>query len=220
MSVVVDIDLRSLLAPARNQGQRPTCLAFAVTAAHEASRSCIDYLSTEHLFCRGVQRFHRDPRRSLNQVSVARALHEDGQPDETAWPYSEAIPHLAMWAPPATIKTLYKATIVFSRRTVDEVRSVIQAGAPVVLVVSVTMAMYRPDTEGIVRPGPTDVTTACRHALVAVGSGHTSDGSAYLLVRNSWGSSWGDQGHGWLRDPYLAAHLQDTGVIHGEGPAE
>jgi C1A family cysteine protease len=216
MSITVDIDLRSSLGPARDQGRRPTCLAFAATAAHEASRSSTEYLSVEYLFYFGVQRSHRNPHRGLNQVSVSTALKEDGQPRESAWPYSLATPQPSSWHPPHITETLYKSTLVFSSRAVSEVHTLVRGSILVVLVVSVTTAMYGPDDQAVIRARPTDTTTANRHALLAVGSGHASDGG-YLLVRNSWGPTWGDQGHAWLPDSYLAANLRDSGIISKGG---
>ena len=216
MSITVDFDLRSSLGPARDQRRRPTCLAFATTAAHEVSRTSAEYLCIEHLFFFGVQRSHRNPNRGLNQVSVAAALKSDGQPRDAAWPYYDSTPDPASWRPPRITETLHKATLVFSRRTVADVRALVGASRPVVLLVSVTTAMYTPGVDGVIRPGPSDAKTTNRHALLAVGSGHASDGH-YLLVRNSWGLTWGDQGHGWLHDSYLAANLHDTGIISQEG---
>ena len=82
---------------------------------------------------------------------------------------------------------------------------------------TVTMAMYSPDEDGIVRSEDTDVVAAHRHALLGVGSGHVVGLGGHILVRNSWGAAWGDSGHGWVAEPYLAAHLQGTGVITSSG---
>lgn len=216
MSICVDTDLRSLLGPARNQGPRPTCLAFAATAAHEAGRHASCYLSTEYLAFHGAQRSHCTPERGLSPESVAEALEYDGQPEETVWPYSTKMPDSPTWAPPTTTYTSYRAHIRFSVRSVSEVREMVGRGAPVVLIMSVTTAMYTPDAEGVVRPSPSDELMPGHHALLTVGSGHAEDG-AYLLVRNSWGRAWGTQGHGWLPEGYVAAQLHRTGLIHNAG---
>jgi hypothetical protein len=210
--MTVDIDLRQMLGVARDQGKRPTCLVFAVSAAHEASRSSTDYLSTEFLFFTGAQRSHRDPRRGLSTTAVREALSSDGQPVETAWPYQADSPIPSSWKVPPISEPAYKATATFMVRSVAEVRDVLGNGKPVLLIVSVTTAMYTPDSNGIIRRGPNDSVTAGRHALLAIGSGHLDD-DEYILVRNSWGLRWGDQGHGWLPDSYLLQQLQTTGVI-------
>jgi C1A family cysteine protease len=213
--MTIDVDMRSSLGPARDHGARPTCLAFAATAAHEASRASDEYLCVEHLYYFGVQKSHRNPNRGLNQASVVAALKEDGQPLEPEWAYSQTTPDAATWRPPTVKGPLYKTTLAFSPRVVNDVHALIRASIPVVLLVTVTTALYRPDAEGVVQTGPSDATTG-RHALLAVGSGDTTAG-CYLLVRNSWGPTWGDQGHAWLPDSYVAANLRGTGLISTEG---
>jgi C1A family cysteine protease len=47
---------------------------------------------------------------------------------------------------------------------------------------------------------------ARRHAVVAVAAGH-QDTSRLLLVRNSWGPSWGTGGHAWIAEKYLASRV-------------
>ncbi len=94
----------------------------------------------------------------------------------------------------------------------SDIRNILHAGRPVLLVIAITIAMYSPDQDAIVRARIGDSVTTSRHAVLAVGSGHADDGE-YILVRNSWGLRWGHAGHGWLHDLYLVPHLQTTGII-------
>ena len=212
MTIVIDTDLREKLGDARDQRQRPTCLVFAASAAHEASRTTSDYLSAEFLFYSGAQRSHNDPARGLTEAALAEALQHDGQWDEAAWPYLLETPETKNWKPPAFATSAHRAVLEFSPRTTTQVRKVLNAGKPVLLVLALTLAMYAPDEHGVVRARTTDTVTTRRHAVLAVGSGHADDGE-YILIRNSWGPGWGQSGHGWLQTTYLTPQLQTTGVI-------
>ena len=41
------------------------------------------------------------------------------------------------------------------------------------------------------------------HAIVVVGSALSKTNEKYYLIRNSWGSAWGDGGHCWLSEGYI-----------------
>src|SRR6267142_2067212 len=100
MSVRIDADLRTKVGNVRDQRTRPTCLVFAVTAAHEVARQASEYLSTEYLFFAGVQRSHRNPNRGLSTNAVTEALRDEGQPVESSWPYLQMPPDAKNWKPP------------------------------------------------------------------------------------------------------------------------
>lgn len=210
MKMKVDLDLRKGLGVVRDQGSRPTCLAFAASAAHENKRSMSGYLSTEYLFFHSVQRSHREPNRGLTVAALTAALAGEGQPLESECPYRHN--PLTRWSPPMINGPIFKATIAFSQRTIAEVHQALSVGTAVVLIVTLTVAFFRPDLDAVVRLQAGDRTIGSRHALLAIGSGSSQDGQ-YILVRNSWGSKWGDKGHGWLSDAYLAAQLRETGVV-------
>src|SRR4051794_17516599 len=122
MTVQIDIDLRAELSPVGFQGPRPTCMAFATTAVHEQYRGKKKGLSVEHLFYAGAQRSHKSPRRGLSEIAVTAALGNDGQPTASAWPYQ--LPEVKTpWTPPPAKHVMYKATLLFQERSLDEVRN-------------------------------------------------------------------------------------------------
>ncbi|MCY3985410.1 MAG: hypothetical protein OXE85_16005 [Roseovarius sp.] len=50
------------------------------------------------------------------------------------------------------------------------------------------------------------------HAMVVVGRG-TFNGDPIMLLRNSWGANWGNNGHAWVRESYLEPRLASAFVI-------
>jgi hypothetical protein len=106
--IVVSVDLRSEFGPVRDQGPRPTCLAFAASDVHAGLRPGWVSLSCEYAFYHSQRRAGRPPSRGALLSSTLDALREDGQPEEIGWPYLPATPtDPASWAPPATVGTLF-----------------------------------------------------------------------------------------------------------------
>jgi hypothetical protein len=56
MGVTIDCDLRSMFGPVRDQGARPTCLAFAASDAHAAVRPDWVPLSCEFAYYHALKR--------------------------------------------------------------------------------------------------------------------------------------------------------------------
>lgn len=59
--IIVLVDLRASFGPARNQGARPTCLAFAASDTHAAVREGWVPLSCEYAFYQAQRRAGRPP---------------------------------------------------------------------------------------------------------------------------------------------------------------
>src|SRR5574337_269695 len=108
--VSISVDLRSKFGPARNQGSRPTCIAFATSDLHAASRSAkFIALSTEFLFYHSVQRSPmKNPAKGVSLSAIGTTLKQEGQPIETDWPYLSVLPNpLSAWKPPSGL-TVFK----------------------------------------------------------------------------------------------------------------
>lgn len=86
--VAVKCDLGSLFGAARDQGDRPTCLAFAASDAHAALRAGWEPLSCEYAFYQAQRRSNRPPKVGARLPDMLDALRDDGQPQEKDGPIS------------------------------------------------------------------------------------------------------------------------------------
>ena len=207
MNVVMTIDHRSALNPVRDQGPRPTCLSFATTTAHEHARGSRVPLSPEYL------NYFASATLSSSGVlfgDIARALEDLGQPTEVDCPYHPKGLPLGWQTPSAA--ALYRRSSQARTPSADQVAATMTMGGLPVLGIALPQPFYTPTSPWVIeRDGP----VRGRHAVVAVGLGQNSS-KRYFLIRNSWGSSWGDAGHAWVDDAFLARHLKDVLTLAGE----
>jgi hypothetical protein len=206
--ITVSVDLRASFGSARNQGPRPTCLAFAASDAHAALREGWVPLSCEYAFFQAQRRANRMPNTGALLPSMLEALRKDGQPEESSWPYVLATPaDAASCAPPREIGKLYGRNGAIATHSVDRVIQELDQGRPVIVLTMLSRAFYQRSPQGVIDPAPNEQPEPNRrHAVVAVGHGKI-DGQRAVLVRNSWGLSWGDAGYGWLTERFLGPRI-------------
>jgi hypothetical protein len=206
--IAVSVDLRTQFGPARNQGSRPTCMAFAASDAHAGLRTGWAPLSCEYAFYQAQRRAGRPPSAGALLSSTLEALREDGQPEEGGWPYLPATPADATsWTPPAEVGVLFGRNGVNSVHSLDRVIGELDQRRPVIILLMLSRAFYARNPRGVVDPAADEAPEPQRrHAVIAVGHG-TVDGQRAILVRNSWGPTWGDAGHGWLTERFLSPRI-------------
>lgn len=199
-------DLRDRFGTVRDQGHRPTCLAFAVSDTHAAIRGAWDPLSCEYLFYHAVKRSGGSPHSGTTLVHAFEALEWEGQPRESDWPYLKDVPDdLSAWLPPTGNPELFRRTSETVRPMFNEVWSEVSDGTPIVVAISLSQAFYLVGDTGIIDVSES-LDKANRHAVVAVACGHYKE-CLFLLVRNSWGAAWGIDGHAWLSERYLSPRI-------------
>lgn len=194
-------DGRDAAHPVPDQGQRPTCLAMAMTGAHEHAGKatghpgylCAEYLhwaSGNHPGGRGIP------------AAATAALRIDGQPPADQWPYAETTDDTdAGYAPPAQVVGPFaRRTTAHQRLDFDNLVDALRAGRWPILGLRVTDAFAAPG-KGIVLP---DGPGRAGHAVLLVGAArvtgdglapHLAEGDRLMCVRNSWGTQWGQDGH-------------------------
>ncbi|MDE1918650.1 MAG: C1 family peptidase [Sphingomonadales bacterium] len=215
-TIEIEVDLRERFGPARDQGPRPTCLAFATSDNHAGLRAGWQPLSCEYLYFHAQRRAGRLPGQGAVLPAMLEALRGDGQPVEAGWPYLDASPPEGdAWKPPIEVGSCYGRVGVASQPDVSGVRSMLSLGHPIVVLSMLSRSFFRP-VDGAVAPVPGEQPEPSqRHAVVAVGHGRV-DGEPATLVRNSWGPGWGLDGHAWLTDAFLAPRIFATATLMEE----
>lgn len=212
ISVDVLVDLRPRFKPVRDQLKRPTCLAFAMSDAHAATLGLTHLLSVEYLYYHAVQATSsRDPRKGVGLPPITVALTTQGQPHEQSWPYLAQLPRdLSTWKPPAGCGQIWSSPTTLQQEPVGSICASLNANVPVVVAMTITTSFHTPNDSLISSVGPGNTTG--RHAVIAVGHG-VFKAERLVLVRNSWGSGWGDSGHAWVAESYMQNRIIATATI-------
>src|SRR5665213_1890306 len=206
--IAVSVDLRAMFGPARNQGPRPTCMAFAASDAHAGLRDGWAPLSCAYAFYQAQRRAGRRPTTGALLSSMLEALHKDGQPEEEGWPYLSATPTDATsWMPPTDVGSLFGRYGEKFAHSLAHVIGELDQGRPVIILLMLSRAFYARNPQGVVDPADDETPEPQRrHAVIAVGYGAV-DTQRAILIRNSWGPTWGNAGYGWLTERFLGPRI-------------
>lgn len=210
--ITTQIDFSASLGVARDQGQRPTCLVFAGSDLNAAAKG-VAHLSAEFL-CYYAAKLAGDwrPGRGFQMDHVLGAVCAPGQPLETLYPYQQDSHDTPLTEPTGEFELYASPSARRQDMTAAEVVKHLTGGKPVGLVVQVCQALMAPK-DGVIDFDPF-VLPDQYHAVVGVGVGicpHTSEG--HVLLRNSWGTSWGLAGHAWMPTALLDILLVEGFLI-------
>jgi C1A family cysteine protease len=222
------VDLRAFCSPVENQGSLGSCTANATVGLVEyfERRAYGRFIDASRLFLYKVTRdllhWHGDTGAYLRSTMGGLALF--GVPPEEYWPYQIASYDVE---PPAFCYSFAENYRAISYYRLDppgttpatllaRIKANLAAGLPPVFGFTVYSSIAQAGTSGrIPYPGPGEKVVG-GHAMLAIGyddniritnatSGNTSTGA--LIVRNSWGPSWGDHGYGALPYDYVTNQL-------------
>jgi C1A family cysteine protease len=212
--MMAGFSLRSQQTDVRDQGDRPTCAVFAVTAAHEAARGDMVDLSEESaLWSANRASGGRPPHATVGHTLAG--IRADGQAFETDWPYGNPR-HPA--APPAAAARKEARTMPGPWRQLGDLRPMalektLRAGETVMLTVAfVRQAWAAGHRDGYVDAPPGE-RVATGHAVLATGIGRWRTGAAVIEFKNSWGADWGDAGYGYLSGGYWTRYGRKAFVL-------
>lgn len=214
ISIHVKMDLRPIFGPGRDQGNRPTCLAFAASDVHAALRGSWLPLSCEYAIYHAQRRAGRPPDAGAILPAMLEAIRMDGQPPESAWPYLVSIPpNPTLWQPPSGAGPIFRRAGDAHAFAVDAIVGQLDGGVPVLVLMNLSRSFFFVGPDGLVDQAPGEPPDHHRrHAVVAVGHGVTG-ARRVILVRNSWGDAWGVEGHAWITEEFLAPRVFQLAVL-------
>ena len=202
------VDLRHALGPVRNQGPlRGTCVSFALTAAHEHQRIIPSpgQLSIETLYWGAKQHDGLSGQGTTFQAADT-ALQSWGQPLEELWPYDPLRTDVdaSYQPPPAAVESsnCWTAKLIEIAPTINAIEEALDRGFVVSIGIPTWPGLLRPVGSQLQNPKSADLDGEL-HAVTVVG--YRLD-TAEILLRNSWGSMWGDHGHAWIAHQFLDDH--------------
>lgn len=198
------IDRSGELGPAADQGNRSTCLAFATTAGHVLARVTTQGLPgvplSEEALYHLAKKIDGDSLPGTTPDSVGRALSQTGQPEVSRWPYDVTLSDINPLPTPPTgaldPAALRRASMVAAAVDFEDLVTALSAGSGVVLGIDLWPGAYTPAGDTLETPFPADLLGE-GHAVLLAGA---DEQNRRLLLRNSWGSTWGAGGYAWIAE--------------------
>eukprot|EP00604_Paraphysomonas_vestita_P003228 CAMPEP_0174821738 /NCGR_PEP_ID=MMETSP1107-20130205/9234_1 /TAXON_ID=36770 /ORGANISM="Paraphysomonas vestita, Strain GFlagA" /LENGTH=387 /DNA_ID=CAMNT_0016039073 /DNA_START=108 /DNA_END=1271 /DNA_ORIENTATION=+ len=214
------VDLRPYCSPVEDQSQSNSCCANAAVGAYEylvwreAAIKNDTPGDVSRLFVYYVGRIrdkqiYRDKSpiadEGMTLTGAIDALTMKGACLDSSWPFD--LRKINDIPPSQTFDEAMRYKISEAKEipaTVEAMRACLAEGYPIIFGLKLTEKFFRCGRSGIITtPDPNDPKSAEHglHAMLIVGY---SDAESRFIVRNSWGTDWGDRGYCYIPYDYAA----------------
>jgi C1A family cysteine protease len=206
------VSLRSQMPPVYDQGELGSCTANSIGAIlelNERKQLETDAATPSRLFIYYNERVMEGTVSEDAGAEIRdgiKSVAQLGAPPETSWPYDVT---KFSKKPPAKVYSEAKKHLAlrYARVMQDTIplQTVLAGGEAISFGFTVyTSFETGVGSNGIVSMPQPDEKVLGGHAVVAIGY-KPIKGQLYFECRNSWGPSWGDQGHFWMPSSYLTS---------------
>lgn len=213
----VRMDLRQWATPIDDQGELGACTGFSVKAARELMlvRDGQPATTLSPLFIYYYERLQEgtvDEDAGAMITSGMQVLQKQGVALEALWSYDPSNDNNPVTkekfqlppTPEANQNALqFRVKKIQPLDKLRDIRYALSKRQPVVIGIEVYEAFYDPPQGRLPIPNPKDQSEG-GHAVTVVGY---DDAEKVLIVKNSWGPAWGDQGYFYLPYEYVKLGL-------------
>lgn len=227
LTIPSSIDYSNNMAPVKNQGQLGSCVAFATVAVKEwqeikeygmelavtknkpaISAKDVRDLSEQWVYynCKKIDPWPNEEGTSIRYAM--KVLQKQGVPFERDWPYSDTVignpdkvaSRIALWM---RIESYWRIT------TSQELKAALVNNGPIPIGILCFEEIFYVGANGIVADpkNPNDIYGG--HAICIVGY---DDAKKLFKFKNSWSTSWGENGYGYLSYNYVNNYMADAWV--------
>ncbi len=206
------VSLRSQMPPVYDQGQLGSCTANSIGAIlelNELKQKEPDAATPSRLFIYYNERVMEGTVTEDSGAEIRdgiKSVAQLGAPPENLWPYD-----ITKFAQKPTAKVYAQAkkhqAVRYARVVQDTLplQNVLASGYAISFGFTVyTSFETAVGSDGIMPMPQPDEKVLGGHAVVAVGY-KPIKGQLYFECRNSWGTSWGDQGYFWMPAAYITS---------------
>ncbi len=206
------VDLRKCCTPVGDQGQTGRCSAFAWTHALEMSRNILqedsprlspNFTMLEFQEMQGdaqdYQYAYSGGDGTISGPDPGRVLAANGTCRQDLWPDDRDQPVAAERQLESDAQR-YRLEAVPLPIALEDVRKVLSAGCPVHVSMNTGTAFSDVGRDGLFNAAEAPWGRHGRHAMLMVG--YTGN---FFILKNSWGTGWGDQGYCYIPKNVLAA---------------
>jgi C1A family cysteine protease len=216
------ISVRGAQSGVKHQYDRPTCVAFAVTAYHEYAHDVLKGLkkaseidlSEEFLYYHCKQLDGLGPSSTGTTISAASAaLAVNGQSVESLCPYKRSCPPGLIPSPTPSAFADGKLRPLLGLQqlnlSLSSIQNCLMLSKPVIAVLDWFSNAYVTQLGRIEIPRTTDRLLG-RHAILIVElEEEPRAGLCLITFKNSWGTKWGDSGFGSFGLDYFNAYARE-----------
>ena len=216
----VHVDMRPMMPPVYDQGRIGSCTSMGIAAAYEydlKKQGLKDFLPSRLFIYYNERVIENDVNNDAGaQIRDGiKSIATTGICEDVLWPYDESKFTVKPTQEAYNDALKHKAVKYYNVPIIEhELKQALAQGFPVVAGIMIYESFeseHVADTGYVSMPNPREQLLG-GHCILIVGY---NDANNHLIVRNSWGTEWGDKGYFYLPYGYInPALMSDLWVVN------